>query len=217
MSEQQPYIAALKYVWLDRFYDPLIRLTMSEKKFRTALIEQARIDPGMKILDIGCGTGTQALALYKKHPDINIHGLDGDLRILRIAEKKIHRLQITAIDFCRGFSQHLPFKSETFDRAFSTLMFHHLSTENKVQTLRESYRVLKARAELHIADFGKPHTLPMKILSMLPRLLDGMETTRDNFDGLLPDLIRKSGFTSIITNTFSTPFGSLVLHKAVKQ
>jgi hypothetical protein len=47
-------------------------------------------------------------------------------------------------------------------------------------------------------------------------LLDGA-TTKDNFAGLLPELIRQSGFAAIEeTQHFNSLFGTIRLHKAHK-
>jgi len=49
------------------------------------------------------------------------------------------------------------------------------------------------------------------------QLLDGFETTADNFDGLLPKLIADSGFEQIEeTGYYNTLFGTIRLHKSRK-
>lgn len=40
-------------------------------------------------------------------------------------------------------SYGLPYPDETFDRVFSSLLFHHLTKENKIHTLEEIVRVLR--------------------------------------------------------------------------
>jgi len=55
------YIHALGLRSLNRLYDPLFRLTMPERAFRGQLLEQARLAADLRILDIGCGTGTMLL------------------------------------------------------------------------------------------------------------------------------------------------------------
>lgn len=52
------YVPALRFHWLTRFYDPLIRVTLREDRFKALLVEQAVPQPGDRILDLGCGTGT---------------------------------------------------------------------------------------------------------------------------------------------------------------
>jgi hypothetical protein len=96
----------------------------------------------------------------------------------------------------------------------SSLFFHHLSTEDKVKTLTEMYRVLHIDGELHVADWGKPTNSVMRI-AFLP---DGFDTTNDSVIGALPDLMRSAGWQTVKeTKTFSTFFGTISLYVASKK
>jgi ubiquinone/menaquinone biosynthesis C-methylase UbiE len=44
-------------------------------------------------------------------------------------------------------------------------MFHHLTHEDKVRAMKEVSRVLRGNGEIHIADFGKPQNLLMRVAS----------------------------------------------------
>ena len=55
------YILALGYDVLTPLYDAIVRLTVREKKFKTALISQANFADGQRVLDLACGTGTLAV------------------------------------------------------------------------------------------------------------------------------------------------------------
>lgn len=48
-----PYIVPLKYNWLTSFYDPLLRWTLREEKFKRQLIRQASIAPNHRVLKPG--------------------------------------------------------------------------------------------------------------------------------------------------------------------
>lgn len=45
------FVAALHYTWLDKFYDPMIRLTMPEVQFKRNLIEAGEISQPTPVLD----------------------------------------------------------------------------------------------------------------------------------------------------------------------
>lgn len=211
------YIPALGYDWLTRLYDPLVRLTTRERSFKKALVDQLGTKSGDKVLDLACGTGTLAILLKEASPDASITGIDGDPKILAIAQGKAHARN-AEIRFDQGMSFDLPYPGESFDCVVSSLFFHHLSSENKRSTLREVGRVLKTNGELHIADWGKPANLLMKLGSWFIQVLDGPETTLDNFDGRLPAMVVDAGFTGVQeTSHFNSLFGTIRLLKAIKQ
>jgi len=210
------YIPALSHDWLTPLYDSLIRWTMPESTFKRRLIEQTRIKSGHRVLDLGCGTATLTLLIKKTHREATVVGLDGDPKILGIAKNKATRagLEIT-VD--QGMSFDLPYREASFDRVVSSLVFHHLNRDNKVATLNEVHRVLRAGGELHIADFGKPQNIVMRVASFPWQLFDGFKTTADNVNGLLPEMMRHAGFVEVHESArYMTLFGTLSLYAARK-
>lgn len=210
------FIPALSYDALTPLYDWVVRLTVREKKFKKALIKQANFTDGQSILDLACGTGTLAVLIKEIYPKVEVTGIDGDPKILAIAEKKASR-QGVSVQFDEGLSFELPYANESFDRVVSSLFFHHLTQSDKLKTLREVLRVLKPEGELHIADWGLPSNFLMRIASSGIELLDGAETTGDNFKGLLPSLINEAGFRETKeTLYFNSLFGTIRLLKTKK-
>ncbi len=215
-TEKKNYIPALGYDWLTPFYDIGVRLTTREMAFKKALIEQAQIKPFDLVLDLACGTGTLAILIKKVHPQTVVFGIDGDAKILEIAKRKARKLDLE-IEFDKGMSFALPYQSESFDRVVSSLFFHHLTRENKLKTLREVFRILKPGGELHVADWGLPANFLMKFASRGIELLDGAETTTDNFKGLLPSFVAEANFREVKeTRYFNSLFGTIRLLKAKK-
>jgi ubiquinone/menaquinone biosynthesis C-methylase UbiE len=86
-----------------------------------------------------------------------------------------------------------------------------------LKTLREVFRVLKRGGELHIADWGLPANFLMRIASCAIELLDGAETTSDNFKGLLPSFVAEARFRETEeVRHFDSLFGTIRLLKAKK-
>jgi ubiquinone/menaquinone biosynthesis C-methylase UbiE len=208
---QSRYIPALDYDWLTPAYDTLIRLTMPERAFKRRLIGQARIRAGHTVLDLGCGTGTLTIMAKRAHPDATVVGLDGDPKILAIAARKVARAGVD-VALWHGMAFDLPYADGSLDCVLSSLVFHHLASDDKRRTLIECYRVLRPGGELHIADWGRPHNALMWLASWTLRLFDGWRTTADNLRGLLPQFLRDAGFTDVEeTRHVSTAFGTLTL------
>jgi len=215
-TKKESYVPALGFDWLTPFYDICVRLTTRETIFKQALIDQAGFESTDRVLDLGCGTGTLAILIKKTRPQTAVFGIDGDLKILEIARTKARESNL-AIDFEQGMSFDLPYAEASFDRVVSSLFFHHLSRESKRRTLQEVFRVLRPDGELHIADWGLPASFLMKAGSLGVKLLDGRETTTDNFSGLLPVIIEESGFRNLQqTRHFNSLFGTIRLLKAQK-
>src|SRR5258705_9825049 len=72
------------------FYDPLVKLLGGDKA-RRALLDQAALRPGQRVLDVGCGTGTLAILVKRLHPDVEVVGVDPDPKALVRAKRKAAR------------------------------------------------------------------------------------------------------------------------------
>ncbi len=150
------YLPAAGRDWALPLYDPLVKLLGADAA-RASLLDRAGIRPGDRILDIGCGTGTFAARIKSRHPESDVIGLDPDPLALARARRKAARAGAD-IRFDQGFSDDPPYERASFERVFSTFMFHHLSPEDKKKTLAEVRRVLAPRGSFHLLDFLQPET-----------------------------------------------------------
>lgn len=216
--ESEPAVKrALGFRWLTPLYDSLIHYFLREQAWKSALVSQAHIAEAGKILDLGCGTGTLVLNIKSQFPSVDIYGLDGDAEILEIARQKADQ-QLLSVTFNQGLSGALPYPDATFDRVMCSLMLHHLTYEQKLKTVQEVYRILKAGGEFHVGDWGKPQNALMRFAFLSVQLLDGFETTTDNVQGKLPQIFKDAGFVEVEqTEVFLTMFGTLALFKARKS
>jgi ubiquinone/menaquinone biosynthesis C-methylase UbiE len=211
MSRSVRYIPALSFRWLTPLYDPLLKWIMYEEPFKLKLIENANIQPGMNILDLGCGTGTLTLMIKRAHPDANIIGLDGDPQVLDIARQKSRGVNI---QWDEGLASSLPYPDSVFDRVVTSLVIHHLTTDDKRRAFKEIHRVLKSQGQLLVLDFGAPHS---SLASFMTSYMGRLEEVADNFDGLIRRFIAEAGFGFVNeTEHFLTLFGPLALWRAVK-
>lgn len=204
------FIPALRYRTLTRFYDTVVRVTTRESAIKDRLVAGLGSRP-RRILDIGSGTGTLLALVHERYPDAELSGLDADEDIIRIARGKLG----DDAKLVHGNATAPPFAPASFDRIVSSLVFHHLTRRQKLQSLRAIRTLLTDDGEFHIADWSDPHDLWMRLAFLPVQVLDGFETTRDNVEGALPSLLREAGFLRVEeTYRQRTPLGSMAILRA---
>ncbi|MCI0605383.1 class I SAM-dependent methyltransferase [bacterium] len=171
-------------------YDPLVKLLGGDSA-RKQLVLQASIGTGERVLDVGCGTGTLALLMKKNQPDVDITGIDPDPRALGRAKRKSEKVGFD-IRFDQGFAENLTYAEDSFDRVFSSFMFHHLQKEEKEGMLREVRRVLKPNGYFHLLDFHRPE---QNRAGRFSRWIHSSRLLEDNSEAQVLALLRRANFT----------------------
>jgi ubiquinone/menaquinone biosynthesis C-methylase UbiE len=145
--------AAAGYDWLVWFFT-----FGREKIFRDRMLGLARLEPGERVLDVGCGTGTLAIAAKRQvGPTGAVHGIDASPAMIARAIRKAAKAGVEVF-FENALAEALPFPDEHFDAVLSTLMLHHLPRSARLQWAREIRRVLKPRGRVLGVDFARtPH------------------------------------------------------------
>ena len=141
-----------------RYYDLLAwMLTLGrEGAFRERLVELARVAPGDSVLDVGCGTGTLAIAARRRVGESGrVEGIDASPEMIERATRKSAGVGAD-VRFRVAVVEALPFPDASFDVVFSTLMLHHLPRPVRRQCAAELRRVLKPGGRLLAVDFATP-------------------------------------------------------------
>ena len=142
-----------------RLYDLLLRIMTRgrEKHYRRDLLDLAGIAPGHSVLDIGCGTGTQAIAIHRKvQPSGSVIGVDISEKMLVAAARKARRAGAD-IMFRWADATRLPFEDRGFDVVTVTTVLHMVPSDRRCHCLHEAARVLKYGGKLLLIDYaGKP-------------------------------------------------------------
>lgn len=211
-----PYKPALRWNGLTRFYDQVMSITMQEDRFRSMLLEPVFGRYPRYVLDVGCGTGSQAFILQRHFPKASVFGLDGDKKALTIARRK-GVITGQPVIFEKGLSTALPYPDQSIDLITCSLLLHYLSDSDKQQSIQEMWRVLAEKGSLTLADWGKPANALMRLLFFGLQLVDGFDTTTANVKGIIPNMLYDGGFRQITqTGQVNTLFGTLTLYHALK-
>jgi SAM-dependent methyltransferase len=110
----------------------------------TALLEGLRLGAGLRVLDVGCGTGGTMVRLARYRP-AHIDGVDVTPAMLRVARQRIRlsglgkRCTLQLVEP----GGRLPFNDALFDRIYTESVLGFQDAEGAAALLREIYRVLK--------------------------------------------------------------------------
>ena len=154
-----------------KWYDLLAAtLTLGrDRALRERMASLARLAPGESVLDIGCGTGTLALAAKRAvGPTGTVAGVDASPEMIALATRKAAHAG-AEVAFRIAAAERLPFADATFDAVLSTLMLHHLPAPVRRDAMREARRVLRPGGRLLAVDFARPSARKGGLLSRLHR------------------------------------------------
>lgn len=192
-------------------YDVLTRLLGMNKPY-DALVAQAELAPGLRVLEIGCGTGNVTTRVKRAEPYADVVGTDPDPRALGRAQRKARGM--TGIRFERAFAQELPFADGEFDRVLSSMMLHHLDDDVKAAAAAEIHRVLRPGGTLHIVDVGGHMTANDGLAS---RFMMHSSHAAGNLGDGIPRLLTTAGFDCAEVGTHRNRFiGRLTFYRATR-
>lgn len=181
-----------------------------ERVLREAMLDRAAVSPGDRVLDVGCGTGTLAIAATRRVGAAGaVCGVDAAPEMVARAKRKA-MIEGLEARFDVAPAQALPFPENAFDVVLCTLMLHHLPAEGRSQALAEIRRVLRPGGRLLIVDLRSAKGMWAALNPI--RLVHGHDAMHVVEE--VPGLMKAAGFSDIITGKLSSRVLGYVVGKA---
>ena len=174
--------------------EPLMMFGM-DRTIRQAVVRWLAASPCERVLDVGCGTGvlTREIAAALPRTDRALAvGVDAATNMIRVAQRNAGREARLA--FVPALAEQLPFADHAFDRAVSTMFFHHINAGLKRRALNEIWRTLAPGGRLMVADVMPPTTLFGRVCAWSGYVLFQQDEIRENISGALERAFSQSRF-----------------------
>jgi ubiquinone/menaquinone biosynthesis C-methylase UbiE len=149
-----------------RSYDRWISLTTLGQADRAREEVLGRIRPGQRLLEVGCGTGTLAVAAAQR--GATVVAFDRSEAMLELAKEKAHEAGVT-VDWRQGEAAFPPIGDEQFDVVTATFVLSELSRDLAALAVRRMAEALRPGGQLLIADEVTPERPAARILVSIPR------------------------------------------------
>ena len=175
--------------WYD-FFGKLISFGR-DKAVRNKLIELAAPAPGEKVLDLGCGTGTLAIAIKPRVGAGEVHGIDASPEMIQVAKDKSAK-DGSDVEFRVALIEAIPFPDASFDLVTNSLMLHHLPDDLKAKGFLEVRRVLKPGGRFMTVEFAADSHSPLGHLLAI----FGHSRGESTVDKLTP-MLKAAGFGDV--------------------
>ena len=134
---------------LDGYDEHMLTNIESAREFYPFTARQLPMEPGARILDLGCGTGLELAEYFALNPGAKVTGIDLASGMLRALEEKFPGKDITLI--CGSYFD-VPF-GEGFDGAVSVESLHHFTKEEKIPLYRKLRNALKPGGFFILTDY----------------------------------------------------------------
>jgi ubiquinone/menaquinone biosynthesis C-methylase UbiE len=176
------------------------RLVEQAEHWRYRLISDGTtLEPGTRLLEVGCGVGAVLAVLGQEFPGVRLHGVDIERRQLDYARGHLERAGVEAT-LVEADATALPFGDESFDHIWMMWFLEHVSDPSAV--LREARRLLVPNGTITAIEVdystcrAEPTTPAFEAL--IRAMVHGMAAAGWSDAGTrLPDWLREAGFQDI--------------------
>jgi SAM-dependent methyltransferase len=168
--------AAYRQMVFDEWSNPLAvsawrtwhpKIVVQQELMKQELLAQARIEPGMRVLDLAAGSGDPAITIAGLvGADGEVTALDLSAEMLEVCQDNAREAGRTNMTFACADAEALPFADETFDRVTSRLGIMYFVDAQKA--LSEIRRVLKPGGIAAFLVWGPAESSPYFLCGLGP-------------------------------------------------
>jgi SAM-dependent methyltransferase len=176
------------------------RLIQQAEHWRHRLIRDGtRLDPGTRLLEVGCGVGAVLAVLGQEYPGVRLFGVDIEPQQLEFARTHLERAGVQAT-LAEADALALPFSDESFDNVWMMWFLEHVA--DPPAALREARRVLVAGGAITAieVDYSTCRAEPstQAIEALFHTMVAGMDAAGWSDAGTrLPGWLGEAGFRDI--------------------
>ena len=149
-----------------RFYDPAFGLFL--RRIQNNIVNIIGENKYRTIIDLGCGTGSQCLLLYKRGH--KVIGLDKSEKMLSVARRKCP----TSINFILGDTAKTGISSKQFDCAILSFTIHPNTLSEGRKFLNEALRLINNKGMIIATDYGIPNNTKGKIANKAVTVIENL-------------------------------------------
>ena len=133
-----------------------------ERGYHQEAIQQARIQPGEKVLEAAVGPGLTLLELAKLvGPTTPISGVDLSSSMLALTRKRLEASEFQQATLKQADCRALPFEDASFDVLYNAYMLDLIPEADMPDILAEFKRVLRPGGRLILLNMSKPDEKPV--------------------------------------------------------
>jgi ubiquinone/menaquinone biosynthesis C-methylase UbiE len=174
-------------------YDDSLTVGSFQRRTQALVVNEMRIEKGMHILDLGCGTGAATIEIASKMEGTGkVVGLDLSEKMIEQAERKLAEMECTNVAFVVGNGTELGYDG-CFDYVLSTNAFHHFSDKEGV--FSQVWRSLKPGGCFLVQDICDDFIL-MRALDLLGKIGERAHVGSTTSLGLR-ELLASAGFVDV--------------------
>jgi demethylmenaquinone methyltransferase/2-methoxy-6-polyprenyl-1,4-benzoquinol methylase len=194
-----------------------------DRAWRRAVVRDAALPPGGRLLDLASGTGDIALEALRQDPTARVTAADFSLEMMRVGRRRPGGGRVA---WCAADALALPFADATFDAVTSGYLLRNVA--DRAGAFREQLRVVRPGGRVVCLDTSPPPDSPLRplvlfhlrrVIPLLGRLITGdgsayayLSASTEGFKA--PDelaaIMREAGLTSVTYRRFMA--GTIAVH-----